>query len=70
MNIIFQGKLTGKNLKKELLKIDSINESPILFDTPFINGNLDKFISNISPVLILNLERFIHQFINHYLMQE
>ncbi len=50
-------KVDWKNLKKELLKIDSINKSPLLFDTPFINGNLDKFISNISPVLIFNLER-------------
>ena len=50
-------KVDWKNLKKELLKIESINESPILFDTPFINGNLDKFISNIGPVLIFNLER-------------
>ena len=50
-------KVDWKNLKKELLKIDSMSEFPILFDTPLINGNLDKFISNIGPVLIFNLER-------------
>ena len=50
-------KVDWKNLKKELLKIDSMSEFPILFDTPLMNGNLDKFISNIGPVLIFNLER-------------
>ena len=34
-----------------------MSEFPILFDTPLMNGNLDKFISNIGPVLIFNLER-------------
>ncbi len=45
------------NLKKELLTIESMNSSPLLFDTPFINGNLDKFINNIGPVIIFDLER-------------
>ena len=50
-------KVDWVNLKKELLKIESMNRSPLLFDTPLINGNLDKFINNIGPVIILNLER-------------
>jgi len=45
------------NLKKELLTIESMNPSPLLFDTPFINGNLDKFIKNIGPLIIFDLER-------------
>ena len=48
-------KVDWNSLKKELLVIESTNSSPLLFDTPFINGNLDKFVKNIGPIIIFSL---------------
>ncbi len=50
-------KIDWLGLKKELIKAESINKTPLLFDTPFINGNLDLFLKNIGPIIIFNLHR-------------
>ena len=44
-------------LKKELIIAESFNKTPLLFDTPYINGNLDLFLKNIGPIFIFNLCR-------------
>ena len=46
-----------EGLKKELINAESINKTPLLFDTPFINGNLNLFLKNIGPIIIFNLNR-------------